>query len=83
MGFTTSVLDGYTLSAVCACKQVIEKSKATNQAKRGVDYALSCPDVIAKRVATLNKDFGVSNVFQIPEIIESIKITKIEKISMY
>jgi hypothetical protein len=28
MGFTTSVLDGYTLSAVCACRQVIEKSKA-------------------------------------------------------
>jgi hypothetical protein len=60
-------------------ESIREKSRKTNLAKRGVEYAIASPEVRDKAKATVQARYGVDNVFQSKEIKEAIKITNMAK----
>jgi hypothetical protein len=63
---------------ICYNKIIIEKMKATNIEKYGVEYVSQSKEIKEKVKATCIKNYGVEHIFQSEKCKEKIKTTNIE-----
>ena len=74
---TLCISNGYC--KICHNKIIVEKMKATNIEKYGVEYVSQSKEVKDKVKSTCIKNYGVEHIFQSEKCKEKIKATNIEK----